>query len=153
MNETQSNFEKKRTIWQVSAEILRASFSAVSTATIARVGAFFQIFRDLQDFHPFAPLWTKNFNKNLPKFFHIFTEFSQNFAKFRSNFAKFQRNFAGISPKFHRTCAPQPKSRKNHRRHSWKNHRRSEKTIVGAFRTLHIASSDRIIFRLFFFFS
>ena len=38
----------------------------------------------------------------MPKFLHIFTEFSQNFAKFRSNFAKFQRNFAGISPKFQR---------------------------------------------------
>ena len=37
-------------------QTLEGSFSAVSTATIARVGAFCQIFRDLQDFHPFAPL-------------------------------------------------------------------------------------------------
>ena len=39
-----------------SGQTLEGSFSAVSTATIARVGAFFQIFRDLQDFHPFVPL-------------------------------------------------------------------------------------------------
>ena len=37
-------------------QTLESSFSAVSTATIARIGAFFQIFRDLQDSHPFAPL-------------------------------------------------------------------------------------------------
>ena len=41
-------------------EFLRGSFSAVSTATIARVGAFFHIFRDLQDLHAFAPLQTQN---------------------------------------------------------------------------------------------
>ena len=34
------------------------SFSAVSTATIARVGAFFQFFRDLQDLIRFAILCT-----------------------------------------------------------------------------------------------
>ena len=37
-------------------ETLEGSFSSVSTATIARVGAFFSIFRDLQDFQPFALL-------------------------------------------------------------------------------------------------
>ena len=31
------------------------SFSAVSTATIARKDAFFCIFHNLQDLHPFAP--------------------------------------------------------------------------------------------------
>ena len=91
-------------LYTESGQTLEGSFSAVSTATIARVGAFFQIFRDLQDFHPFAPLWTQNFNEKLAKISSYFTEISQNFAKFRSNFAKFQRNFIGISPKFHRIC-------------------------------------------------
>ena len=36
------------------------SFSAVSTATIASKDAFFCIFRDLQDLHPFAPLRSQN---------------------------------------------------------------------------------------------
>ena len=81
----------------------RGSFSAVSTPPIARVGAFFSIFRDLQDFHSFAPLRIQNFSKKRASFFHIFTEISQNFTKFRSKSIEFQRNFAGISPKFHRT--------------------------------------------------
>ena len=34
----------------------RGPFSSVSTLLIARVGAFFRIFRDLQDCHTFAPL-------------------------------------------------------------------------------------------------
>ena len=34
----------------------RGSFSSVSTLLLARVGAFFSIFRDLQDCHTFAPL-------------------------------------------------------------------------------------------------
>ena len=42
-------------------ETLEGSFSSVSTATIARVGAFFRIFQDLQDLHSFAPLRTQNF--------------------------------------------------------------------------------------------
>ena len=41
-------------------ETLEGSFSAVWTATIARVVAFFHIFRDLQDLHAFAPLQTQN---------------------------------------------------------------------------------------------
>ena len=40
-------------------ETLEGSFSAVSTATIARVGAFFSIFRDLQDVHSFAPFFSE----------------------------------------------------------------------------------------------
>ena len=35
---------------------LLSSFSAVSRPRIARNGAFFHIFRDLHDFHTFAPL-------------------------------------------------------------------------------------------------
>ena len=40
---------------------LGGSFSSVWTATIARVGAFFSIFRDLQDSHSFAPLRNSKF--------------------------------------------------------------------------------------------
>ena len=97
-------------LYTESGQTLEGSFSAVSRPPIARVGAFFTIFRDLQDFHPFAPLRIQNFNKNLPKNFHIFCRNFANFAKFRSNCAFFQRNFAGISPKFHRICcAPEPR--------------------------------------------
>ena len=42
------------------------SFSAVSTATIARVGAFCSILRDLQYSKPFAPL-ESSYGKNLEK--------------------------------------------------------------------------------------
>ena len=54
-----------------------SSFSAVSTATIARNGAFFHIFRDLQDFHIFAPLRIQNFKK-----IHHFCQNLANFPKF-----------------------------------------------------------------------
>ena len=83
-----------------SRQTLQCSFSSVSTPTIARVGAFFRIFRDLQDFHAFAPLRAQNFGHKLPYFLLISTEKSQKFAKFRSKFGKFSRNFAGISRKF-----------------------------------------------------
>ena len=39
--------------------ISRGSFSSVSTLLIARVGAFFSIFQDLQDCYTFAPLQCK----------------------------------------------------------------------------------------------
>ena len=67
-------------------QTLEGSFSAVSTATIARNGAFFHIFRDLQDFHAFAPLRTQNFKKihhfcqnlaNFPKSFQILFKFRE----------------------------------------------------------------------------
>ena len=51
-----ADFDK---FWQ----ILNGPFSAVSTATIARIGAFFSVFRILQDSHTFAPLRTQNFSK------------------------------------------------------------------------------------------
>ena len=47
---------------------LGGSFSSVWTATIARVGAFFSIFRDLQDLHSFVPLQTQKFSKILASF-------------------------------------------------------------------------------------
>ena len=71
-----------------------SSFSAVSTATIARNGAFFHIFRDLQDFHTFAPLRTQNFEQihhfcqNLTNLNGIF----RNFANFIEISRKSQRN-------------------------------------------------------------
>ena len=51
-------------------ETLEGSFSSVSTPLMTRVGAFFSIFRDLQDLHSFAPLeskWEKALAKNLPE--------------------------------------------------------------------------------------
>ena len=53
-----------------SGQTLQCSFSSVSTPPIARVGALFSIFRDLQDFHAFAPLESQVENyleKNLPE--------------------------------------------------------------------------------------
>ena len=91
---------------------LEGSFSAVSTATIARVGAFCSIFRDLQDYHTFAPRETENRSKKSSNFFAtfqkiykienfvIFQQFSSNFApiliKFSRNFAKYLRKFWGL---------------------------------------------------------
>ena len=49
-------------------QTLDGSFSALWTATIARVGAFFGIFRDLQDYHSFAPLRSQNCSKKSSNF-------------------------------------------------------------------------------------
>ena len=88
-------------LYTESCQTSKCSFSSVSTPPIARVGAFKKsIFRDLQDFHAFAPLRAQNFGKKLPYFLPISTEKSQKIAKFRSKFGKFSRNFAGISRKF-----------------------------------------------------
>ena len=54
--------------WLFFWQILRGSFSAVSTATIATKYSFCSIFRDLQDFHTFAPLRFQNFSKNRQTF-------------------------------------------------------------------------------------
>ena len=51
-------------------ESVEGSFSSVSTPLIARVGAFFRIFRALQDLHSFAPLESQVENcleKNFPE--------------------------------------------------------------------------------------
>ena len=72
-------------------QILRGSFSAVWTATIARVGAFFSIFRDLQDYHPFAP-FRSQFLAKIVILFRIFVEFSEKLAIFRN----FSSNFGLI---------------------------------------------------------
>ena len=83
-----------------SGQTLKGSFSAVSTATIARVG----IFSDFSRSTIFSPLRTALKPKFHQKTCQNFTQILQKFTKFRSNFAKFQRNFIGISPKFHRIC-------------------------------------------------
>ena len=63
-------------------QTLRGSFSAGSTATIATKYSFFQVFRDLQDFHTFAPLRSQNFSekpsKLLLEIFSFFSRFSMN---------------------------------------------------------------------------
>ena len=61
----------------------------------------FSIFRNLQDFHSFAPLRIQNFDKNLPFFLRIFTGISQNFAKISFNFDQILVNFNEISPEFY----------------------------------------------------
>ena len=49
-------------------QTLEGSFSAVSKPIVARNGAFFSIFRDLQDLQSFAPLRSQNFSKILQTF-------------------------------------------------------------------------------------
>ena len=76
-------------------------FSAVSTATIARVVAFFRIFRDLQDVHSFAPLQNQSFSKfRIFNFFFAFFAISRNFcafsAFFHSNLIKISRIFTNF---------------------------------------------------------
>ena len=82
-------------------QTLRGSFSAVSTATIATKYSFFQVFRDLQDFHTFAPLRSQKFSEKPSKFL---LEFFRFFRVFRWKFAIFLRNFDEILPEFHRNC-------------------------------------------------
>ena len=88
---------------------LDGSFSAVSTATIARKDAFFSIFRDLQDLCAFAPLRSQNFSKKLVQNFarmkFHFISFQPKSMKFALFSTKFQRNFVGIS----RRCAEDDK--------------------------------------------
>ena len=54
-------------------ETLEGSFSSVSTPLMTRVGAFFSIFRDLQDLHSFAPLQIQEILQNLVKILSIFS--------------------------------------------------------------------------------
>ena len=80
------------------------SFSAVSTPQIARVGAFFRIFRDLQELHSFAPLRIQKFCKFSSNFLEIFWKVLENFVDFAWNSSFFEqilmkicRNFTKIS--------------------------------------------------------
>ena len=85
-------------LYKESGQTSQCSFSSVSTPPIARVGAFFSIFRDLQDVHSFVPLRIQNLSKNLLHFCRIFTEILQTF---RQNLL----NFNEISPEFHKICS------------------------------------------------
>ena len=67
------------------------SFSAVWTATIARVGAFCSVFQTVQD----SPAKSEEFCK--PS--HQFSKFRQNFAKF-AKFCKFSLNTAFLGANF-----------------------------------------------------
>ena len=91
----------------ISAKTFEGSFSAVWVPTIARVGAFFHIFRDLQDSHSFAPLHTQifvNFSflflQFFPPNFIIFCEFWINFTCFRADFDENLSEFHGIEKCF-----------------------------------------------------
>ena len=90
----------------ISARTFEGSFSAVWVPTIARVGAFFHIFRDLQDSHSFAPLYTQifvNFSFLFLQFFHQISSFFANFESINSISRVFEqilmkifRNFTGL---------------------------------------------------------
>ena len=84
-------------LYTESGQTLQCSFSSVSTPPIARVGAFFSIFHDLQDIHAFAPLQTQNFRKILSFFFEIL----QKILKILQNFGQILLDFHEISPEFH----------------------------------------------------
>ena len=88
----------------ISARTFEGSFSAVWVPTIARVGAFFHIFRDLQDSRSFAPLHNQifvnfsffyfcNFSHQISSFFAIFESISSVFEQMLMNFF---RNFTGL---------------------------------------------------------
>ena len=80
--------------------ILEGSFSAAWTATIAKVGAFFSIFRALQDLHSFAPLQFQNLNKISWNFFGFLLKILQTFAIFPTFFIElctdFDQNFTEV---------------------------------------------------------
>ena len=86
-----------------SHQILRGSFSSVSTATIARKDAFCSIFRDLQDLQSFAPLKSQNFSKKRLKIFVILNNHSFKFSHFLTWTRYFSSRFCwkiiGISRK------------------------------------------------------
>ena len=111
-------------LYTESGQTSQCSFSSVSTPPIARVGAFFQIFRDLQDSHTFAPrqnqnlqtfsnfrtislifqeccIILQNFDEILTDFQQIFTEFCRNFCKFHGISRQFQMfiKFWGVREK------------------------------------------------------
>ena len=84
----------------------RGSFSAVSTATIARLGSFCSIFGELQDLQSFAPLRSQNFRKKSPDFFakmKLSFSFSFSFLQNSMNFVIFLLNFDEFLSEFHET--------------------------------------------------
>ena len=94
---------------QVSNHLtLEGSFSAASTATIARKDAFCSIFRDLQDLHSFAPLKSQNFSKKRVQHFARMKWNEQNFISFLQKFDEFLRvfckNLTNFCRNFTRNC-------------------------------------------------
>ena len=81
-----------RDLYTESGQTLEGSFSAVSTATIARVGAFFRFFEIYKIFTP-SHRWTQNFNKKLAKILHTFCKISLNFVQILLNFKTFSSEF------------------------------------------------------------
>ena len=69
-------------------QTLRGPFSAVSTAPIATKYSFFQDFRDLQDFHTFAPLRSQNFSKKVVTILSFSEHFREIPAKIHQIFAE-----------------------------------------------------------------
>ena len=89
-------------LYTESGQTSQCSISSVSTPPTARVGAFFNIFRDLQDFRSFAPLRTKKISKTCRIFFldyHIFA--AMLFRKILPNLVQILLNLNKISPEFH----------------------------------------------------
>ena len=93
----------------ISARTFEGSFSAVWVPTIARVGAFFHIFRDLQDSHSFAPLRTQLF----VSFSFFVLQFSPSNFIFFENFESISSVFAPISMKISRNFTVLKKIHKN----------------------------------------
>ena len=76
-----------------SGQTSECSFSSVSTPPIARVGAFFTVFRDLQDSPSHRSESKIEFQKKLAAFSRIFTKFCKCFIKICSILTKFHQNF------------------------------------------------------------
>ena len=91
-------FPRLSTCRWISGSFL-GSLSAGSTAKIATKYSFFQVFRDLQDFHTFAPLRSQKFSEKPSKFL---LEFFRFFRVFRWKFAIFLQKFDEILPEFRR---------------------------------------------------
>ena len=76
------------------------SFSAVSRLQIARVGAFFSIFQDLQDYNTSAPLRSQNLSRKAVTIFAIFSDFLKKIRAFLVLFGQFCYFCSQISWKF-----------------------------------------------------
>ena len=81
---------------------LEGSFLSVSTATIARKGAFCSIFLALQDLHSFAPLRPEKFSKFSSQILHFFRNFSRQNIKFWQFSLQISLKLNQILSEFHR---------------------------------------------------
>ena len=81
-------------------QTLEGSFSAVSTPIFTSKYSFCSVFRDLQDYHTFAPLEAQNLRKFLSNVFIFLLKFQQKsrfFSNFRRILHQFQWKFFRIS--------------------------------------------------------